>query len=533
MADTKSPNLFVRNATGLVKEFSFLDQFLMSQLIINILAGAVYTAVFAPYFFPGANLPLVFLIGAVPAAAMAVVYSKLTAAMPRSGGDYVWSTRIIGPLYGLVQMLFIVAATVLVDAFTLYNTVVIGMSQFILALGFANNNPSQISLAKSVSSVGFGFWIDMGLLILATLMCIFGLRLYHWFQTIGMSIYYLAALSFIVMLFVISPLNVPGQFNHAMQVVGSTATYNGVIQQAQSKGFFGGNFNLTNTILAGIPWGFLTFVAFNYGSYLGGETKNAKSSVGRALYLSIAVTVIGLGIMGVMYYRDFGATFVNAASFVAATNSSALPSLPTANLLVSFINAPVGMFVSFGMIIAGVIGVASNFLTVARSIFAASFDRLLPAKFASVNERLHTPHWAVLTMVVATGAYLIVYWNYGFAAAFLNTSLISPIGYMLPFIAALLFPVLKKDLFDRTLGRKNRLAVIAASLIGIVSFGLYTLAETVPILSGVFLGSNLLLAYSNTAGIVILGLIIYSIAVIRVRGKGLNLKSIFSEIPPE
>jgi amino acid transporter len=56
---------------------------------------------------------VVFALGSIPAFAMAAVYSIMSGAIPRSGGDYVWSTRILGPLYGTVQFVFVLVTAVI------------------------------------------------------------------------------------------------------------------------------------------------------------------------------------------------------------------------------------------------------------------------------------------------------------------------------------------------------------------------------------------------------------------------------------
>jgi amino acid transporter len=255
MGDSQ-PKIFVREATGLIRELGFRDQLLMSQLIINILGGFVLTAALAPFYFPGANLAFVFLLGAIPAAAMAVVYAGLSAAMPRSGGDYVWSARILGPLYGSVQFIFIFVGTILVGiSLSAWSAVAIGLSQFFLGLGVAFNNQSWISLASSLGSASLGYPIDLLIVVLFTAVGLLGLRVYRWFQGISMIIFYIATVAFIVTLVGINSATIPHTFDHAMKVAGSNATYSGIIQQASAQGFASSQFNWNNTILAAIPWG--------------------------------------------------------------------------------------------------------------------------------------------------------------------------------------------------------------------------------------------------------------------------------------
>ena len=48
---------------------------------------------------------------------LALIYSSLTSVMPRSGGDYVFTTRIISPFLGWLESWTLVIASVLIIAF--------------------------------------------------------------------------------------------------------------------------------------------------------------------------------------------------------------------------------------------------------------------------------------------------------------------------------------------------------------------------------------------------------------------------------
>jgi APA family basic amino acid/polyamine antiporter len=530
--------VFVREATGFVRHLSFLDQFIISQAIINILGGFVLTALYAPYYFPGANLSVVFALGSIPALTMAYVYSKLSVAIPRSGGDYVWSTRILGPLFGSIQFVFLLLTTVIIGvSLSLWSAVAIALSQLVFALGVTTNNTGMVGIAVALGQPNVGGPVTMILIIIVTIIALLGLRVYSWFQRLSYLLYYIIAAAFLVLLFTVDPSAIPGLFDHAMRVAGYNVTYNGLLSQAASRGFPATEFNLTNSLLAAIPWGFLTFTGFNYGTYLAGETKNVKYSMTRALFISVVVTIIALVVMGVMVYRDFGSAFLNAASYIAATNPSALPTLPTTTLLLSLVNPTAAILLSLGLFLGWVVVSVAYVLTISRMFFAASFDRLLPAKLADVNERFHSPHWATVITGIICAIYLVIYCYAGWVATWLNTSLVGPIGYLLPLVATLLFPFVKRDLFRRTVGAMGLAAAIAiTSLIGVAAFAFYIIAENFPLsgaLGTVFVGANLSLAWGVVALLVIIGVIMYATGRARVGASGIDLNSIYAEIPPE
>src|SRR5436853_2910735 len=93
--------LFVRNATGLVREVSRWDALIMNTLGMNVALGAIFLLLQAPGNFPGGNMLLAIVIGTlVMAFTLLWVYAEFSAAMPRSGGDYVFVSRTLHPFVG-------------------------------------------------------------------------------------------------------------------------------------------------------------------------------------------------------------------------------------------------------------------------------------------------------------------------------------------------------------------------------------------------------------------------------------------------
>jgi amino acid transporter len=93
--------LFVRNATGLVREVSKWDALIMNTLGMNVALGAIFLLLQAPGNFPGGNMLLAIIIGTlVMAFTLLWVYAEFAAAMPRAGGDYVFVSRTLHPFVG-------------------------------------------------------------------------------------------------------------------------------------------------------------------------------------------------------------------------------------------------------------------------------------------------------------------------------------------------------------------------------------------------------------------------------------------------
>jgi APA family basic amino acid/polyamine antiporter len=527
-----SAKVFVRDATGLVRTLSFTDQFLMSQGLINVLNGFALTVLFAPFFFPGANIPLVFLVGCIPVFGMSVVYSLLTWAMPRSGGDYVWSTRIMGPLYGSIQMIFLLIGTVYMGAvFGTAMAVSSGIAGMLFGLGVDLNIPVLISLSTQCGPTFiFGYVLSILTLLAIVVVSMLGLRVYARFQIVAMIVFYIAVIAFIGALITFNPSSFPSVFDNAMRLAGRTdVTYSGVVQQAAS---FSTGFSLSMTLLAAPIWGFQPFTGYNFGTYLAGETRSAKASMTRALFLSTIVATVIMVFESVLVYNAFGTAFINGVSYVYY-NVSGLPVLPTTTMMAGLLNPVVAILIGLAIFLADVIITFAFLFSCSRMIFASSFDGMLPAVFNQVNERFRTPIWATALIGIAFGVMMTIYWWAGQIAAVLNISLVAPIAYALPLAAAALFYFRKRELYKRTLGAMKPIILIVSALIALGFFIVYAFALVFPINAGTYLGASLSLAIEVVVVTLAIGVLIYAYGRARARSLGLDFRMAYDEIPPE
>src|SRR5579871_1480496 len=95
-------DLFVRNATGLVRSWAGFDAFIYSFFSINLVTLGWYEFTYAPGTSATGNLITALIISGILILTEVVVYAGLIAVMPRAGGDYVWQTRVLGGGLGFV-----------------------------------------------------------------------------------------------------------------------------------------------------------------------------------------------------------------------------------------------------------------------------------------------------------------------------------------------------------------------------------------------------------------------------------------------
>ena len=172
-------------------------------------------------------------------------------------------------------------------------------------------------------------------------------------------------------------------------------------------------------------------------------------------------------------------------------------------------------------------------LTIAatRYIFAWSFDRVLPERISSVSERLHTPIIATLiAFVVATlGAVLIIFFPQA------TPGVIVPIftfGYILPALSGLLFPYLRKDLYEAVFVVKRKiLGIPVVTWLGGVSL-VSLIIGTYSLRIGGFMNFTLpdYIFYALAYGV---GIVIFVASYYYRRRQGVDITLAFKEIPPE
>src|SRR5215471_8689672 len=118
-----TPKLFVRQSSGLVRNVSVTN-----ALFFNVAAFVGVGLTLYPIFYSLADVPVwrlgpfsaygwAAIIAGLFCVLLALIFSSLTSVMPRSGGDYVFTSRILHPFLGWLESWTLVIASVLIIAF--------------------------------------------------------------------------------------------------------------------------------------------------------------------------------------------------------------------------------------------------------------------------------------------------------------------------------------------------------------------------------------------------------------------------------
>ncbi|MFH1866227.1 MAG: amino acid permease, partial [Candidatus Eisenbacteria bacterium] len=94
--------IFTRRASGLVRELSWFDVFVF-VVAGPAASGVIFYSVSTAADFPGASLPLAFLVGLLIFFPITLLVALSSATMPRSGGLYIAVSRVLGPTIGYLS----------------------------------------------------------------------------------------------------------------------------------------------------------------------------------------------------------------------------------------------------------------------------------------------------------------------------------------------------------------------------------------------------------------------------------------------
>jgi APA family basic amino acid/polyamine antiporter len=403
MSDQSKP--FVRQATGLVRNVGIWDSFFANFGGVAIpLALITYTT--GAFLFPGSNLVLATLIATLWSIPLGVMYSLYGAAMPRSGGDYVFVSRAVHPVVGFAENFNYMFWVFFFVGFAANFVTTSALSPSILVIGTVTKNQGLVSLANTLAQPAYILAIGLVVIVIFTLIMLRGIR--ATFNTINaIVILSLIGVAAIIALLAASS---NSTFISGFSRFGS---YNNIISTAESKGYSPVGTNPLYATLGIMPFVYLTTGFANGTTYWGGEARSAKKNM---FYSQVGVTVLSgliLTVIAALAVNVFGYNFLGSIAYLQANGSSAYPfsTPPYFNLFVSILttNPYFLWFLAITYIAADVAPILTVLMVISRTFFAWSFDRVIPNKFASVSTRFNVPAFTIVVMGIMWAIVFFIY----------------------------------------------------------------------------------------------------------------------------
>ena len=522
--------VFPRPTSGLVKEISAPSAIMYNMAAMGLPFCFIYI-LWTMILFPGAYLPITaiyaILLGIVPA----FVYYLMSVSMPRSGGDYVWVSRIIHPSIGFMTNLALTFALLVAIGVEPSWTMQWGIAPITSSLALLTGDSSLYSLAELLASpttiqiIGVIYFVLIAVLITRSTRTI--MRTYWVFFAISM----LGMLTYIIMLAATGHQTFIARFESL-----SGISYEKVLEAAQELGY-PSSYDWGITTFA-VIYTFLNLAGFWFTAYIGGEIKE----VSRAQLIAIPGSLIALSLaMFIVYYVTFvvyDGIFLGSLAYLTIAGHEAykLPfETPFPHFLMPFLtdNLVAIVLVNLGFAVAPLLAGMTYIFLVIRNIFAWSFDRVIPVVFSKVHPTTRSPYVASI-LIIALALIFQALWLYTtvFEYVLYLTTIIFLVVWFSS-LAAIFFPYRRKDIFEASpeIVKKRVAGVPLITVLGIISlivtsFIIY--ATLTPTFGGVMDPINL---FYNML-VFPIGLVIYFIASLYRRKTGLPLELSFKELPP-
>lgn len=553
-------DLFVRKATGLVRSWSVFDAFVYAFFSINLVTLGLYS--FSQmYYFQGGLIPAL-LLSAFFILFEIIVYAALIAVMPRSGGDYVWQSRIFGGGVG-----FILAITGWWFILWLWVPLYSDMLRHIVI------TPLLALFGARDAALWFG-QTPLGLFITALLTLtivsgyiLLGMKKYAVIQKWCFAGGMLGLALVLGLLLTGSPeaFKVGLETNSVALLGAQPGVYAATVELGTAAGaslpLTGGTLDL---VFLTLPYLVFFNLWPNWGATLYGEVRGATDfkrnfagmawALGVTTLLAIAVLWAISKTIGWDFYVQANGAFWNYAWGLTSA-APAFPIWPYPALLAAFLttNRFLQILVIVLMSLWWFGWSGTVFLSSTRVIFAAAFDRLLPEKVAEIEPRTRTPLYALLLMVIPSMivSYLFAYnvgaaadGTGGFRSLTLASTLVIAVTYFGTAIAATILPYRKPELYNASPLAKYRvfglplITVAGAIFTGFLAFLLFEWLLDPNALYGIGYSINEN-GYKNGTSLIYMGAMYLLAAAIYFGFKayrkrtGIDLEKVHQEIPSE
>ncbi|BCU71592.1 APC family permease [Stygiolobus caldivivus] len=532
---SQGKKLFIRESSGLVRQMGAKHAF-AKVLALIVPISLYYTLIYSPAI-PAANWYIGITIAPIIALPIFLVYLKLAEYIPRSSGEYIYISRIIGPLPATIQGMANIISTPLLAAILSQIEVSAGIGPAFQIIGLAFKNSALFNLGTEIlSNPDYFFLASLVSLVLMWIVSISP-------QKIMANFLFAIATMQVVGAILIIGLFAQGRTAFVNDFNKFSSTFSGPNYQdlySQGLSYYSPYTDPLQTFVFAILMLMWLFVWFFGPSYFAGEYKQATRSLkvgmligyGIATALIIGLTVYTATTMGIPFFNEVALNGWGSSNPVSASEGYIawagvmVVSSPILALLVGVLNIGI-------QFVAGPLSLAIP----ARVMLAMAFDRILPEKLAYVNPTTQSP-------LIASGVALALGVFFEYATQFLgfavSTIALIAVLFIYQFLQATISATVAgiKGIPSVELSQKEKKELL---ITGIISSAVLVIAVITAIgyalinslYNSMVLAGNLPLNLTLIAIIPIIGVITYYISKYYRQKEGVDLKLVFTEIPPE
>jgi len=542
--------VFLREATGLVREMKWYDALFLNFLNMSIGLGAAWVIFWGPGIYPEGDVTLGLILCAIGCLFGMYCFATLTAAMPRSGGDYVFVSRCLHPSLGFASNWTWVIWNIVWCAVLGTWVVTWGLRDLVGMLGVVNNDPGLLDWSVRLGTPDDIVTLSLAALVVALsgLMLALGLKWYLRIQTICAAVGVLMLVTAIAVMATTSNTEIAAAWDQYAVQQGQASYADTVTDAGTVTAWFPGWSGSMQTI-GMLPIGFWVLAYPYFSAFMGGELKRAKST---ALIGNMGGVIIG-ALLIITLWTLAASTMTH--DFIVGTyaqyygycdNGFNMPS-QWFDFEVGIMSGstPVIYIMGVGMVGWLLMYPALSYLGQTRAALAWSFDRIIPAWFGKVSEKWHTPINAIIFFVIVDMIYLAIYsMSFKYQTSF-SAVLGQCLGtFLFVGLAAILLPFRKntKPIYQAS-GVKAAIAGIPLVTIAGVVWVSFLMINIYYFIVDPNLGASDYwsdgtwgikhVSLYMTAAIFFGGFFLYWIARWYRRKQGINIDLAFKELPPE
>lgn len=542
-ATSTNASVFARKSSGLVKELGAFESFSIN--LISLGPGPAFGLFFVILLFvTGANLMDAVLLAALIAVPIVITYTIMAIEMPRSGGEYVYASRLLHPFFGFVSGAARMMNVILYAAVLPYWFVTLSVGPGLGSWGAIVGN-TQYEQYGALLTPFSGTTSNLWIVVIGVVLTLVVMVLYIVLKPrAAFNIF--SALLLVELAGLIVSVVLLEAMGHAtfVSTVNSFMTNQGYVGNyyndtasygATAWGPYGSS--TTNTLLF-VPLIFAFYFMFTTApNYIAGEFRRSARSIRLGMSVSFILAVIFSVALVLSFESVVGMNFLNGAvaSSVYGITNPGLPPLPFGAGLTSLpMFAAHGNSIAIGIIFLGSVSWYLLWMILGLYIFSRyalsfSLDRLFPRFMSSVTRSTHSPVVGIV-ILSAFGVVLMPLVTY------YTTTYYSPFIFLLFFLPMMSVAITAASLVR--LGWKQKKAWMwVAGAVAFVITGVSAYAvTTLPLLGSAagFTSSNKQTGYEAIGLILVGSLLWYVIARwYHMKKSGIDIALAFKELPPD
>jgi amino acid transporter len=512
---TSEPTAFVRKASGLRRDVSLLD--VVSLNLSNMSGGAAlgtigFTTVLLTSM-SGVNLVYGSILAWLLTIPEVVVYTMMTSRVSRTGGDYVWVSRVYGGAFGgpLSFMGYTIETMAYMALIALALVTAIGSVG--VSLGYSNM--LQFALPGNIAGANLAGQFAIAALVFIALIAANMLKPKLGFKIVAVTVM-VAILATFVGIFSLLAAGTSGVQGYMsfLNSIGSNTTYTAV-----ANSYTGPTFDFGATIFMLPFFAIFVYPWLNAGPAVASEIKGKSALKYNVVISSVVSLIIVTTAFGAMYYAG-GFNFINGA--LSNANLVYNWSFNFWTLAMGVSSTPVAWFIGLGWILWNVAIIAYAIIVLSRYLFAQSFDRFLPEKISYISPKYNSPTVAFTINLIGTLVLIaLASFFYGTLVSLYGAVIASMIYFFFIGIAALRYALKNEK------GSSKGILATAGLLMAIVfAYITYQFLAYASIWGGTTLG------YAWAFGSFVAGVAIYFISKSYYGKRGIDITLAYKELPP-